>query len=63
MSNACAECGADLGGLTGSVEMTDAKVEKLREWEVDVPTPICAACFGRVLDGAQARLGSALGYP
>lgn len=63
MSKICAECGTDLSALTGAVEESDTKIELLRDWEVDVPAPICAACFGKILDSAQARLGPSFTFP
>jgi uncharacterized protein YbjQ (UPF0145 family) len=59
----CVECGVALGGLTGAAEASDSQMERLREWEVSVPAPLCSNCFGRILEEAQARLGPALGFP
>ena len=63
MSKFCVECGIGLGPLTGALEEGAANIDKLRDWEVNVPSPLCAACFGRILDGAKDRLGAAFAWP
>jgi uncharacterized protein YbjQ (UPF0145 family) len=63
MSKFCVDCGRDLGGLTGAAEESLTRIETLRQWEVDVPSPICAACFGRILERAQSEMGDRLLFP
>ncbi|MDR3154255.1 MAG: heavy metal-binding domain-containing protein [Deltaproteobacteria bacterium] len=57
MSENCVQCGADLNPLTGALAASMAKVEMLRRWDVDVPAPICASCFNKLLTAAERRFG------
>jgi uncharacterized protein YbjQ (UPF0145 family) len=58
MSKQCARCGKDLNPLTGSLETSHTKVEQLRKWGIDVPSPICLSCFNESLLLGERRYGS-----
>jgi uncharacterized protein YbjQ (UPF0145 family) len=62
MDKFCEVCGADLGPLTGSLEMSLIKVEQLRKWNMDVPTPICGNCFHDILKVAEGKYGKDFAY-
>jgi uncharacterized protein YbjQ (UPF0145 family) len=62
MSETCALCGVDLNPLTGSLETAQSKVELLRRWDVDVPSPVCASCFNKLLTVAERRFGPEFFY-
>ncbi|MDR2199514.1 MAG: heavy metal-binding domain-containing protein [Deltaproteobacteria bacterium] len=57
MTKTCARCGKDLNPLTGSLEASHVKVEQLRKWGMDVPSPVCSACFNESLLLAERRYG------
>ncbi|MDR2442117.1 MAG: heavy metal-binding domain-containing protein [Deltaproteobacteria bacterium] len=63
MNKICIRCGTDLGALTGASEESITKIEQLRQWEIEVPSPLCASCFGQILDQAQNRYGQEFLYP
>jgi uncharacterized protein YbjQ (UPF0145 family) len=48
--------------LTGSLEESLTKVEQLRKWDLDVPSPICATCFGELSSEAHRRYGPDFSY-
>ena len=58
----CARCGRDISPLTGSLEVSHTRVEQLRKWGVDVPSPICSPCFSDCLALAERRYGPEFSY-
>jgi uncharacterized protein YbjQ (UPF0145 family) len=62
MDKFCEVCGADLGPFTGSLEMSITKIEQLRKWNLDVPSPICGNCFHDILKVAESKYGKDFAY-
>jgi uncharacterized protein YbjQ (UPF0145 family) len=58
----CEICGADLDPLTGSLEISLTKAERLRRWNMDVPVPVCAICFSELLKEAERKYGAEFAY-
>ncbi|MDR2459173.1 MAG: heavy metal-binding domain-containing protein [Deltaproteobacteria bacterium] len=62
MERKCVICRTDLNPLSGALEASLTKIEKLQKWNMDVPSPICANCFSNILARAEARFGEEFNY-
>ncbi|MDR2338843.1 MAG: heavy metal-binding domain-containing protein [Deltaproteobacteria bacterium] len=62
MDKQCARCGKDMNPLTGLLETSHTKVDQLRKWGIDVPSPICSSCFNESLLLAERRYGNEFNF-